>query len=158
MVTTSFGIQMCNFSLLGRQAAMVSFLGICTLISILDKANSDTLRISIYDQEGFINAAGQRIYPATALVCNFSKPTPTKPSLLKHDEVVVLFHELGHGIHDLVGKTKFARYHGTMCVQDFCEVPSQLVTRELVLVAWTAESTQSALLYAVGGVFPGMEI
>ncbi|PQE24948.1 metallopeptidase protein [Rutstroemia sp. NJR-2017a WRK4] len=76
---------------------------------------------------GFIAADGQRSYPVTALVCNLSKPTPTKPSLLKHDEVVVLFHELGHGIHDLVGRTKFARYHGTMCVQDFCEAPSQLL-------------------------------
>ncbi|KAL5313616.1 hypothetical protein ACEPPN_018037 [Leptodophora sp. 'Broadleaf-Isolate-01'] len=76
---------------------------------------------------GFIDAEGQRSYPATALVCNFSKPTTKKPSLLKHDEVVVLFHELGHGIHDLVGRTRYARYHGTMCVVDFCEAPSQLL-------------------------------
>lgn len=39
----------------------------------------------------------------------------------------MLFHELGHGIHDLVGKTKYARYHGTMTVDDFCEAPSQLL-------------------------------
>lgn len=43
-------------------------------------------------QPGFINENGTRRYPATALVCNFSKPTPKKPSLLKHDEVVTLFH------------------------------------------------------------------
>jgi metallopeptidase MepB len=60
-------------------------------------------------------------------VCNFSKPTAKKLSLLKHNEVWMLFHELGHGIHDLVGQTKYARYHGTMCVQDFCEAPSQLL-------------------------------
>ncbi|KAL2012533.1 hypothetical protein VTN00DRAFT_58, partial [Thermoascus crustaceus] len=52
-------------------------------------------------QPGFIDVDGKRRYPATALVCNFSKPTAKKPSLLKHDEVVTLFHELGHGIHDL---------------------------------------------------------
>jgi len=45
-------------------------------------------------QPGFIDSNGTRRYPATALVCNFSKPTPKKPSLLKHDEVVTLFHEV----------------------------------------------------------------
>lgn len=46
-------------------------------------------------QPGYIKSDGTRRYPATSLVCNFSKPTPKKPSLLKHDEVVTLFHELG---------------------------------------------------------------
>lgn len=72
-------------------------------------------------------ANGTRRYPATALVCNFSKPTAKKPSLLKHDEVVTLFHELGHGIHDLVSKTKYSRFHGTSVVQDFVEAPSQML-------------------------------
>jgi len=39
-------------------------------------------------QPGYIQRDGTRRYPATSLVCNFSKPTPKKPSLLKHDEVV----------------------------------------------------------------------
>ena len=69
----------------------------------------------------------KRRYPATALVCNFSKPTPKKPSLLKHDEVVTLFHELGHGIHDLVGRTTYSRFHGTNTVRDFVEAPSQML-------------------------------
>ena len=60
-------------------------------------------------------------------MCNFSRPTPEKPSLLKHEELVMLFHELGHGIHDLVSKTTYARFHGTMTVQDFCEAPSQML-------------------------------
>ncbi|KAF3767006.1 zincin [Cryphonectria parasitica EP155] len=78
-------------------------------------------------QPGFQNADGSRRYPATALVCNFSKPTPKKPSLLKHDEVVTLFHELGHGIHDLAGRVKFSRFHGTATVRDFVEAPSQML-------------------------------
>lgn len=76
---------------------------------------------------GFLQADGKRRYPATALVCNFSKPTPKKPSLLKHDEVVTLFHELGHGIHDLAGRTKTSRFHGTSTVRDFVEAPSQML-------------------------------
>jgi len=78
-------------------------------------------------QPGYVQANGTRRYPATALVCNFSKPTPTKPSLLKHDEVVTLFHELGHGIHDLAGRSHYARFHGTNTVRDFVEAPSQML-------------------------------
>jgi metallopeptidase MepB len=78
-------------------------------------------------QPGFIKEDGTRRYPATALVCNFSKPTPKKPSLLKHDEVVTLFHELGHGIHDLVSRTTYSRFHGTNTVRDFVEAPSQML-------------------------------
>ena len=69
----------------------------------------------------------ERHYPCTALVCNFSKPTPKKPSLLKHEEVVTLFHELGHGIHDLVSKTQYSAFHGTSVVRDFVEAPSQML-------------------------------
>lgn len=78
-------------------------------------------------QPGFIMENGTRRYPATALVCNFSKPTPKKPSLLKHDEVTTLFHELGHGIHDLVSRTIYSRFHGTRTVRDFVEAPSQML-------------------------------
>jgi len=78
-------------------------------------------------QPGYIDTDGTRRYPATALVCNFSKPTPKKPSLLKHDEVVTLFHELGHGIHDLVSRTTYSRFHGTSTVRDFVEAPSQML-------------------------------
>ncbi|KAJ9669644.1 metalloendopeptidase [Coniosporium apollinis] len=78
-------------------------------------------------QPGYIDESGKRRYPATALVCNFSKPTPKKPSLLKHDEVVTLFHELGHGIHDLVSRTTYSQFHGTNTVRDFVEAPSQML-------------------------------
>lgn len=77
--------------------------------------------------QGFITDDGKRRYPATALVCNFSKPTPRKPSLLKLDEVVTLFHELGHGIHDLVSRTTYSRFHGTNTARDFVEAPSQML-------------------------------
>lgn len=78
-------------------------------------------------QPGFISPNGTRHYPVTALVCNFSKPTKKKPSLLKHEEVTTLFHELGHGIHDLVSKTHYSRFHGTNVVRDFVEAPSQML-------------------------------
>ncbi|KAJ8097085.1 hypothetical protein POJ06DRAFT_39367 [Lipomyces tetrasporus] len=76
---------------------------------------------------GYTSKDGKRVYPVTALVCNFSKPSGTKPSLLKHDEVVTFFHELGHGIHDLVSVTKYGRFHGTNVARDFVEAPSQML-------------------------------
>jgi metallopeptidase MepB len=91
-------------------------------------------------QPGFLQKDGKsRRYPATALVCNFSKPTPKKPSLLKHDEVVTLFHELGHGIHDLAGRCRYARFHGTSTVRDFVEAPSQMLENW----CWTPKQLKS---------------
>ncbi|KAE9363181.1 putative Saccharolysin [Stipitochalara longipes BDJ] len=98
-------------------------------------------------QPGFILPNGTRRYPATALVCNFSKPTETKPSLLKHDEVVTLFHELGHGIHDLAGRTKYARFHGTSVVRDFVEAPSQMLENW----CWTPSQLKSLSNHYLSG-------
>lgn len=78
-------------------------------------------------QPSFIDNNGNRRFPANALVCNFTKPLSNKPSLLKHDEVVTLFHELGHGIHDLVSRPVYSRFHGLMTVHDFTEAPSQML-------------------------------
>jgi len=79
-------------------------------------------------QPGFLEKDGKsRHYPATALVCNLSKPTADKPALLSHDEVVTLFHELGHGIHNLAGRTRYSRFHGSSVVRDFVEAPSQML-------------------------------
>ena len=78
-------------------------------------------------QPGFTYKDGTRHYPSTALICSFTPPTPQKPSLLKHHEVVTLFHELGHGIHSLAAKTRYSRNHGTAVAWDFVEAPSQML-------------------------------
>ncbi|OAQ58339.1 metallopeptidase MepB [Pochonia chlamydosporia 170] len=78
-------------------------------------------------EPGFTLRDGTRHYPATALICNFSEPTRHKPSLLKHHEVVTLFHELGHGIHNLASRTLYTRFHGTATARDFVEAPSQML-------------------------------
>lgn len=76
---------------------------------------------------GFTRADGTRQTPITALVCNFTKPTKEKPSLLKHEEVTTFFHELGHGVHCTLAKTKYSRFHGTNVPRDFVEAPSQML-------------------------------
>lgn len=63
--------------------------------------------------------------PIIAMVANFSPPTPK--SLLKHDEVVTLFHELGHAMHALCSRTHHSHFHGTRVETDFVEAPSQML-------------------------------
>ncbi|MBI4704712.1 MAG: Zn-dependent oligopeptidase [Deltaproteobacteria bacterium] len=60
--------------------------------------------------------------PVAALVGNF--PRPGEP--LPHDQVVTLFHELGHVLHHLLGEARTTRYAGTGAVRDFVETPSQM--------------------------------
>ncbi|KAI8967622.1 hypothetical protein BDF20DRAFT_227052 [Mycotypha africana] len=78
-------------------------------------------------QPSYIDENGERVAPIAAMVANFTKPTADKPSLLKHDEVVTLFHELGHVMHHLCSRTKLARFHGTSVEGDFVEAPSQML-------------------------------
>lgn len=53
------------------------------------------------------------------MVANLAKPTPDKPALMRHDDVVTFFHEMGHVFHGLLSRTKFARFHGTRWVNLF---------------------------------------
>ncbi|BGP17854.1 hypothetical protein JCM10213_008348 [Rhodosporidiobolus nylandii] len=76
---------------------------------------------------GWTNAEGWREYPVVSMVANLSKPTPGKPSTMKHDDVNTFFHEMGHAYHGLLSKTQFARYHGTAVARDFVEAPSQML-------------------------------
>lgn len=66
-----------------------------------------------------------RSTPISAMVCNFSRPTKEKPSLLTFGEVETFFHELGHIFHQLLSKNQFATFSGTAVERDFVECPSQ---------------------------------
>ncbi|MFT6745806.1 MAG: Zn-dependent oligopeptidase [Glaciecola sp.] len=65
--------------------------------------------------------------PHVVNVCNFTKPTETKPSLLTFNEVTTLFHEFGHGLHGLLANTKYESLSGTNVMWDFVELPSQVL-------------------------------
>ncbi|KAJ5722017.1 metallopeptidase [Penicillium malachiteum] len=67
---------------------------------------------------------GKRVYPGIVLLASFS---PVAPILIRHRQVVTLFHELGHTIHYLVGKTRFASTYGTSTSHDFVEIPSKML-------------------------------
>lgn len=65
--------------------------------------------------------------PHVGVVCNFTKPTPEKPSLLTFDEVQTLFHEFGHALHGLLSQTECRSLAGTNVYWDFVELPSQIM-------------------------------
>ena len=65
--------------------------------------------------------------PIAAIVANFTKPTDTAPSLLKHDEALTLFHEFGHILHFCLTTVDLARFAGFDTEWDFVEAPSQIM-------------------------------
>ena len=65
--------------------------------------------------------------PVICNVCNFTKPTADKPSLLTMDEVETLFHEFGHALHGFLSKCTYPSLSGTSVPRDFVEMPSQLM-------------------------------
>jgi peptidyl-dipeptidase Dcp len=70
---------------------------------------------------------GQNVRPHIINVCNFTRPTETKPSLLTFYEVTTLFHEFGHGLHGMLANGKYESLSGTSVPRDFVELPSQVM-------------------------------
>ena len=76
----------------------------------------------------FTDAHGVKHLPSAFIICNFSPSTDEHPSLLRHDEVVTLFHEMGHGIHHLFGMCNERSVSGIHGVAwDVVEFPSQFL-------------------------------
>ena len=89
--------------------------------------------------------------PATALVCNFPKPTEYQPSLLTHDNVETYFHEFGHLVHGVLTLSPLMYYAGTAVARDFVEAPSQMLEN------WVWEKESLALFakhYKTNEVIP----
>ncbi|MCW8982010.1 MAG: M3 family metallopeptidase, partial [Altibacter sp.] len=89
--------------------------------------------------------------PHVSIVCNFTKPTSSKPSLLTFNEVTTLFHEFGHALHGMLANTRYKGLSGTSVYWDFVELPSQ------ILENWCYEKETLELFathYETGEVIP----
>ncbi|KIW35326.1 uncharacterized protein PV07_02028 [Cladophialophora immunda] len=66
--------------------------------------------------------------PIIALVCGFPQSSvPGEPALLSQYSLVSLFHEMGHAIHSVLGRTSMQGISGTRVATDFSELPSVLM-------------------------------
>ncbi|WP_066221256.1 M3 family metallopeptidase [Formosa haliotis] len=147
-------------------------------INTIDKYHDDVLTYKVTDTDGelvsifyadFFPRAGKRNgawmtsfksqaikngkneRPHISIVCNFTKPTKSKPSLLTFNEVTTLFHEFGHALHGMLANTTYPSLSGTSVYWDFVELPSQ------VMENWCFEKEALELFakhYKTGEVIP----
>jgi oligopeptidase A len=67
-------------------------------------------------------------HPVAYLTCNLSAPVAGKPATFTHDEVITIFHEFGHGLHQLLTRVDTAGVSGIQGVEwDAVELPSQFM-------------------------------
>ncbi len=147
-------------------------------IDSIDKYQDDVLTYKVTDTKGELvsifyadffprqgkrNGAWMTVYkpqyvkndindrPHISIVCNFTKPTKSKPSLLTFNEVTTLFHEFGHALHGMLANTTYPSLSGTSVFWDFVELPSQ------VLENWCYEKEALEIFathYETGEVIP----
>jgi Zn-dependent oligopeptidase len=102
-----------------------------------------------FKNQSIRNGVNER--PHVSIVCNFTPPTESKPSLLTFNEVTTLFHEFGHGLHGMLANTSYPSLSGTSVYWDFVELPSQLMEN------WCYEPEALALFakhYKTGEIIP----
>jgi len=108
-------------------------------VSDADKKHLAVLYADFFPRKGKRNGAwmtsfrpqyvrdGIGVRPQVSIVCNFTRPTATKPSLLTFGEVTTLFHEFGHALHGMLADTTYPTLSGTSVHWDFVELPSQIM-------------------------------
>lgn len=63
----------------------------------------------------------------SVVIANFPKASGDRPALFLHDDVQTFFHEFGHAIHGIMGRSRMATFAGTRVKRDFVELPSQML-------------------------------
>ena len=111
------------------------------VIEISDKADKEVrgyLFLDLYPRENKYSHAcmcdivstikhkDKKVPSVILVIANFPKATKDRPALLKHDDVTTFFHEFGHAMHGLLGRTELTSFSGTSVKRDFVEMPSQM--------------------------------
>ncbi|KAG7662469.1 OCT1 [[Candida] subhashii] len=102
------------------------------------KLNTDIETESIESMEKLVQLDEDYQLPIISLICNFSNRKNSiigrfagvdncKPTLLSLDQVDTIFHEMGHAMHSMLGRTQLHNLSGTRCATDFVELPSVLM-------------------------------
>ena len=66
------------------------------------------------------------VRPVVANHLNVPKPSEGEPTLLTFDEVITLFHEFGHALHNMFSDVNYPLFSGSSVPRDFVEFPSQV--------------------------------
>ena len=90
-----------------------------------------------YREQFFENGINCR--PHISIVCNFTRPTETKPSLLSFGEVTTFLHEFGHALHGMLSQCTYPSLSGTSVYRDFVELPSQFMENYAFEKQWLDE-------------------
>lgn len=87
--------------------------------------------VTANDGMAFSRTSSGAVYqlPIIALICDFDQPMTGArgPPLLTFRDVQTLFHEMGHAIHSILGRTNLQVVAGVRCATDFVELPSVLM-------------------------------
>jgi len=76
----------------------------------------------------FVDSKGKMHLASAFIVCNFAPKSEKMPSLLRHDDVVTLFHEMGHALHHILSQESERSVSGINGVAwDVVEFPSQFL-------------------------------
>jgi thimet oligopeptidase len=113
------------------------------LIEVIDNTTNQTVGYLFLDlfprANKYTHACEHTIIPVTydldgkpnlgvvIVIANFPKPRADKPALLHLKDVNTFFHEFGHAMHALLGRTQIVSFAGTNVKRDFVEMPSQML-------------------------------
>lgn len=120
------GVVYCDlFEREGKTSNPAHFTVCCSRQIYPDEKDLSTIQVGHSKQSGELFQL-----PVISLVCNFSITHVLADQalcLLHLNDVETLFHEMGHAMHSMLGRTSLQNISGTRCATDFVELPSILM-------------------------------